>query len=349
MKLLLVDDNPSNLFMLGKLAQSSGIADVQSFRDPLQALEEVRRSQFDLVLVDYMMPGMDGLTLIREIRQLPDYADVPIVMVTTVDQREICYAALEAGATDFLTKPVDMAEAKARLRNLAMLREMQNRLRDRADWLQTEVRKATSDRLGLEEEIILRLSRAVERRDPAIGSHLIRVARTARELAEELGQTEQFCNDIYLAALMHDIGKIGLSDDLLHKTGAYTDEERKAMQAHTLIGGEILANSDSRVIRLAAEIAETHHEFWDGTGYPRGLREKTIPLSGRIVAVADVFDALISERPYKAAWSADKAAQYIAANAGRQFDPGVANAFSLRFFRILKIAEQGRSPVGRAA
>ncbi len=349
MKLLLVDDNPSNLFMLGKLAQSSGIADVQSFRDPLQALEEARRSQFDLVLVDYMMPGMDGLALIREIRKLPDYADVPVVMVTTVDQREVCYAALEAGATDFLTKPVDMAEAKARLRNLAMMREMQNKLRDRADWLQTEVRKATSERIGLEEEVILRLSRAVEHRDPEIGSHLVRVARTARELAEELGQNEQFCHDVYLAALMHDIGKIGLSDELLHKAGPYTDEDRKAMQTHTLIGGEILADSDSRVIRLAGEIAETHHEAWNGTGYPRGLKEKTIPLAGRIVAVADVFDALVSERPYKAAWTPDKAAQYIADNAGRQFDPDVAAAFARRFFRILKIKEQTRAPFGHAA
>jgi putative two-component system response regulator/two-component system response regulator RpfG len=348
MKLLLVDDNPSNLFMLGKLAQSSGIADVQSFRDPLQALDEARRTRFDLMIVDYMMPGIDGLALIAEIRRLPDYADVPIVMVTTVDQREICYAALEAGATDFLTKPVDMAEAKARLRNLAMLREMQNKLRDRADWLQTEVRKATQERAGLEEEIILRLARAVERRDPAIGSHLLRVARTARELAEELGQSEQYCQDLYVAALMHDIGKIGLSEDLLNKPGAYTDDERRRMQAHTLIGGEILDGSRSRVIRLAAEIAETHHECWDGTGYPRGLKEAATPLSGRIVAVADVFDALTSERPYKAAWSAEDAARYIADNAGRQFDPDVAKAFSLRYFRILRIGEAG-APFGTAA
>jgi putative two-component system response regulator/two-component system response regulator RpfG len=348
MKLLLVDDNPSNLFMLGKLAQSSGIADVQSFRDPLQALDEARRTRFDLMIVDYMMPGIDGLALIAEIRRLPDYADVPIVMVTTVDQREICYAALEAGATDFLTKPVDMAEAKARLRNLAMLREMQNKLRDRADWLQTEVRKATQERAGLEEEIILRLARAVERRDPAIGSHLMRVARTARELAEELGQSEQYCQDLYVAALMHDIGKIGLSDDLLDKSGAYTDDERRRMQAHTLIGGEILDGSRSRVIRLAAEIAETHHEAWDGTGYPRGLKEAAIPLSGRIVAVADVFDALTSERPYKAAWTAEDAGRYIADNAGRQFDPDVAKAFSLRYFRILRIGEAG-APFGTAA
>lgn len=349
MKLLLVDDNPSNLFMLGKLAQSSGIADVQSFRDPLQALEEARQTRFDIIIVDYMMPGMDGLTLIREVRNLPDYIDVPIVMVTTVDQREICYAALEAGATDFLTKPVDMAEAKARLRNLAMLREMQNKLRDRADWLQTEVQKATHDRLGLEEEVILRLARAVERRDPSIGSHLVRVARTARELAEELGQAEPYCQDLYIASLMHDIGKLGLSDDLLYKTGPYTADERRRMQAHTLIGGEILEGSRSRVIRLAAEIAETHHEFWNGTGYPRGLKETAIPLAGRIVSVADVFDALTSERPYKAAWSAEEAARYIADNAGLQFDPDVARAFSLRYFRILKIREQAGAPFGFAA
>lgn len=349
MKLLLVDDNPSNLFMLGKLAQSSGIADVQSFRDPLQALEEARRAQFDLVIVDYMMPGMDGLTLIREVRRLPDYIDVPIVMVTTVDQREICYAALEAGATDFLTKPVDMAEAKARLRNLAMLREMQNKLRDRADWLQTEVHKATHDRLGLEEEVILRLARAVERRDPSIGRHLVCVARTARELAEELGQGEPYCQDLYVASLMHDIGKLGLSDDLLYKTGPYTADERRRMQAHTLIGGEILDGSRSRVIRLAAEIAETHHEFWNGTGYPRGLKEAAIPLAGRIVSVADVFDALTSERSYKAAWPAEEAARYIADNAGQQFDPEVARAFSLRYFRILKIREQAETSFGFAA
>lgn len=349
MKLLLVDDNPSNLFMLGKLAQSSGIADVQSFRDPLQALDEARRTRFDLIIVDYMMPGIDGLTLIREVRSLPDYVDVPIVMVTTVDQREICYAALEAGATDFLTKPVDMAEAKARLRNLAMLREMQNKLRDRADWLQTEVQKATYDRLGLEEEIILRLARAVERRDPSIGSHLVRVARTARELAEELGQSQAYCQDLYIASLMHDIGKLGLSDDLLYKTGPYTVDERQRMQAHTLIGGEILEGSRSPVIRLAAEIAETHHEFWDGSGYPRGLKETAIPLAGRIVAVADVFDALTSERPYKAAWTAEDAARYIADKAGQQFDPEVARAFSLRYFRILKIREQAGGPLGFAA
>ncbi len=346
MKLLLVDDNPSNLFMLGKLAQSSGIADVQSFRDPLQALDEARRTRFDLIIVDYMMPGIDGLTLIREVRSLPDYVDVPIVMVTTVDQREICYAALEAGATDFLTKPVDMAEAKARLRNLAMLREMQNKLRDRADWLQTEVQKATHDRLGLEEEIILRLARAVERRDPSIGSHLVRVARTARELAEELGQSEAFCLDLYIASLMHDIGKLGLSDDLLHKTGPYTTEERRLMQAHTLIGGEILEGSRSRVIRLAAEIAETHHEFWNGTGYPRALKETAIPLAGRIVAVADVFDALTNVRPYKQAWTLEAARAFLLDNSGTHFDPACVEALLRRWSDVLEI--RGRLSDGAA-
>ncbi|WP_237152598.1 HD domain-containing phosphohydrolase [Oryzibacter oryziterrae] len=349
MKLLLIDDNPSNLFMLGKLAQNSGLSDVASFRDPLQALEEARRAQFDMIVVDYMMPGMDGLSLIKEVRALPNYADVPIVMVTTVDQREICYAALEAGATDFLTKPVDMAEAKARLRNLASLRDMHNKLRDRADWLQSEVRKATQEMAVMEEEIIMRLSRASEYRDSDTGAHILRVARISRELAEELGQTSQFCHDIYLATPMHDVGKIGVPDEILRKPGPYTAEERKLMETHTQVGGAILAGSESRLIRLAAEVAETHHERWNGGGYPRGLKETQIPLSGRIVAVADVFDALVSPRPYKNAWPFEKAAQYIADNSGTLFDPDVAQAFALRYFRIIKIVESVPDPVINAA
>ena len=345
MKLLLVDDNPSNLFMLGKLAQNSGLSDVQSFRDPLAALAEARKSQFDMIVVDYMMPGMDGLSLIREIRGMPSYADVPIVMVTTVDQREICYAALEAGATDFLTKPIDMAEAKARLRNLGNLRDMQNKMRDRAEWLQSEVSKATQEMLGFEEEIILRLSRASEYRDQTTGQHIVRVARIARDIAEELGQNKQYCREIYLAGLMHDVGKIGVPDAVLLKPGIYSMEERKVMETHTTVGAAILSGSESRLIRLASEIAETHHERWNGTGYPRGLRTTTIPLGGRIVAVADVFDALVSPRSYKDAWPTDRASQFIAESAGVLFDPDVTAAFAARFFRILKIV----APAPRAA
>jgi putative two-component system response regulator/two-component system response regulator RpfG len=348
MKLLLVDDNPSNLFMLGKLAQNSGLSDVVSFRDPLAALAEARQSQFDLVVVDYMMPGMDGLALIREIRAMPVYADVPIVMVTTVDQREICYAALEAGATDFLTKPIDMAEAKARLRNLAALRDMHNKLRDRAEWLQTEVGKATQEMLGLEEEIIMRLSRASEYRDKTTGQHLIRVAAMAREIAEELGQNKQYCRDIYLAALMHDVGKIGVPDAVLLKPGIFTPDERKVMETHATIGGAILSGSDSRLIRLAAEIAETHHERWNGTGYPRGLKGSAIPLGGRIVAVADVFDALVSPRSYKDAWPIERASQFVAESADVLFDPDVTQAFAVRYFRIVKILETSK-PMPSAA
>lgn len=340
MKLLLIDDNPSNLFMLGKLAQNVGLGDIASFRDPVAALAEVRRTQFDLIVVDYMMPGIDGLAVIGEVRSMPDYVDVPIVMVTTVDQREVCYAALEAGATDFLTKPIDMAETKARLRNLAKIRDMGNKLRDRAAWLQSEVDKATQEMLGLEQEVIVRLSRASEYRDHETGAHILRVGQIARELAEELAQPSRYCRDIYLAAMMHDVGKIGVPDHILLKPGKYTPEERAEMEKHTMVGGAILTGSDSRLIRLAAEIAETHHERWDGSGYPRNLKGTEIPLSGRIAAVADVFDALASPRPYKAAWSFADAARYVTDNAGQLFDPAVTAAFEARRFRILKLIEQ---------
>ncbi|WP_181705128.1 HD domain-containing phosphohydrolase [Chthonobacter rhizosphaerae] len=349
MKALLIDDNPTNLFMLSKLVQNAGLADVVSFKDPVAALAEAKVVQFDIVLCDYMMPGLDGLQVVKALRALPDYADVPIVMVTTVDQKQVCYDALEAGATDFLTKPVDMAEVKARVRNLASLRDMQNKMRDRAEWLSAEVRKATYEMSLLEEEIILRLSRASEYRDSDTGAHVVRMARTCREIAEELGMTNQFCRDIYLAAPMHDIGKIGVPDAILRKPGALTADERALMQTHTAVGASILAGSDSRLIRLAAEIAETHHERWNGSGYPRGLAGTMIPISGRIAAAADVFDALVSPRPYKDAWPVQKAVDYLVENAGTQFDPKVVAAFQARLHRILRILEEQPDAGGLAA
>lgn len=344
MKALLIDDNPSNLYMLGKLIQNAGIGDVTQFKDARDALEATGNTQFDLIVVDYMMPTMDGLEFVRAIRQNGEYDDVPVVMVTTVDQREVCYAALEAGATDFLTKPIDMAEVKARLRNLVKLRDLQNRTRDRASWLGEEVRKATSEMASLEEEIILRLSRAAEYRDNDTGAHVLRVARASREIAEELGMNTQFCRDVYLAAPMHDVGKIAVPDAILRKPGLLTPEERREMETHSEVGANILAGSESRLIRLAAEIAATHHERWDGSGYPRGLSGTNIPISGRIVAVADVFDALISERPYKSAWPLEKAADFIVQNAGTMFDPAVVRAFQNRKPRIIRIVEDTPEP-----
>lgn len=349
MKALLVDDNPSNLFMLGKLIQNAGIGDVSAHKDPKEALATAGQMQFDLVIVDYMMPGMDGLEFIRALRRNPDYDDVPVVMVTTVDQREVCYGALEAGATDFLTKPIDMAEVKARLRNLVKLRDLQNRTRDRASWLGEEVRKATAELASLEEEIILRLSRASEYRDSDTGAHVLRVARSSRELAEELGLNAQFCRDIYLAAPMHDVGKIAVPDSILRKPGPLTPDERREMETHAAVGAAILAGSESRLIRLAAEIAESHHERWNGSGYPHGLAGAAIPISGRIVAVADVFDALITLRPYKPAWSIDRAAAFIVENAGVLFDPAVVKAFQARYRRFVRIVEDTPDTSIRAA
>ncbi|MBH0239848.1 HD-GYP domain-containing protein [Methylobrevis albus] len=337
MKALAVDDNATNAFMLGKLVAAAGIESVATSTDPRLALDQLAADQHDLLICDYMMPGLDGLELIRAVRAMPGYEDVPIIMVTTADERAVCYEALEVGATDFLTKPIDFIEARTRIRNLAKLRRAQNALRDRAAWLADEVTKATAEMAQLEEEIILRLSRAAEYRDTDTGEHVLRMARICREIVMELGYPADFCRDLYLAAPMHDVGKIAVPDAILRKVGTLTPEERALMQTHTTIGADILAHSDSRLIRLAHELALTHHERWDGGGYPSGLVGEEIPISGRIAAVADVFDALVSPRPYKAAWSIATAAAFIHDHAGTQFDPRIVAAFEARLPAIAAI------------
>lgn len=344
MRVLLVDDVATNLMLLHQVVRKIGGCSAFSFTDPLKALEEVRRADVDLILVDYRMPGMNGIEFIREARRVPGVEDVPIVMVTTSDEREVRMAALDCGATEFLTKPIDIAEVQSRIRNMLKLREAQNKLRDKATWLESEVRKATTALASREEEIILRLSRAAEHRDSETGNHILRMARYCRLIAEALGLDARTCEEVYLAAPMHDIGKIAVNDSILLKPDALTQAERSSMQKHTIQGYEILADSDSELIRMAAEIAHCHHERWDGTGYPRGLRGTQIPLLARIAAVADVFDALTSERPYKPAWTPEEARAYISANSGQHFDPDCVRAFLDRWDEVLAIYRMRATP-----
>jgi response regulator RpfG family c-di-GMP phosphodiesterase len=336
MRVLIVDDSATNLVLLAKLVRSIGCTPL-TYSDPTRALQEGPDLRIDLAIVDYKMPKLDGIELIAKLRALPSFGDLPIVMVTTSDQSQVRYSALEAGATDFLKKPIDAVEVKSRLRNLMKLREAQNKLRDRASWLAGEVRKATHTLAAREQEIIFRLSRATEYRDTDTGSHIVRMARYCRLIAEGMGLDEEVCRTLYLAAPMHDVGKIAVSDAILFKPGELSQEERAAIEQHTIYGNMILAGSDSELIKAAAEIAISHHERWDGTGYPRGLRGTEIPLLGRIAAVADVFDALTTERPYKRAWSADEARARLQDGAGKQFDPECVSAFLARWDDVLAI------------
>lgn len=337
MNIVIVDDNAVNLMLMAALARSgTGIEPVR-FDDPVAGLAWCREHGADLIVVDYMMPGMDGHQFIEQVRATPRLLDVPVVMVTAAGQSAVRRKALELGATDFLTKPVDSTEIKLRLRNLLQLRQAQNLLSDRAAHLAEEVRVATAAILLRERDLIMRLSRAAEFRDPETGGHIHRMAHYAATIARHLGEPEAYADALLTAAPMHDVGKLGTPDHILLKKDRLSDLETVEMHRHAEIGGRILADTDSPLLRLACEIAETHHEKWDGSGYPRGLKGDQIPLGGRIVAVADVFDALNSTRPYKKAWSMDESRAYIEQHSGRHFDPRCVQAFVAGWDDVLAI------------
>jgi putative two-component system response regulator len=341
MRVLVVDDSATNVLLLSQMIRSISGTPL-SYTDPVRALEEAPGLEIDLALVDYEMPRLNGVGLINGLRAKPGLHDIPIVMVTACEQTAVRYAALDAGATDFLRKPVDPVEVKSRLKNLLKLREAQNQLRERCSGLADEVQATTRELLDREEEIIYRLSRAAEYRDTDTGAHIARMAQYCRLIAEALGLDRQECRTIYLAAPMHDIGKIAVADSILLKPGRLTAEERAVMEHHTVHGHKILADSKSPLIRQAAEIAVSHHERWDGSGYPNGLRGTEIPLFGRIAAVADVFDALTSERPYKTAWPPEEAKAHIVEASGTHFEPACVEAFCRRWDDVMRICASAK-------
>jgi len=336
MRVMIVDDSMANLMLVAKIVRGLGHEPVM-FTDPLKAFADALRTPSDLVVSDFTMPGMNGLELVDRLRSAYGYEDVPMVMISGSDDSAIRYQALDMGVTDFLRKPIDVAEVKARLRNLLKLREAQASLRNRAEWLDREVSRATAALSAREEEVILRLSRAAEYRDRDTGAHIVRMANYCRIVGGAMGLDEGQCQTLFLAAPMHDIGKIAVSDAILLKPGKLTPEERSVMEMHTLHGFQILSGSDSDLIRQAAEIAVSHHERWDGTGYPARVKGEAIPLYGRVAAVADVFDALTNARPYKHAWQPDEALAYMKACSGTHFDPACIQAFSDRFDDVLAV------------
>ena len=271
---------------------------------------------------------------------MPDKADTPLLMVTAAGDREIKHRALSLGINDFLNKPFDQVELQARARNMLALRSSQKKLANRALLLADEVAKATSEITAREHETLLCLGRAAEHRDPETHEHIIRMSNYSRLIAVRLGLAYEECELLLRAAPLHDIGKIGTPDHILLKPGKLTPEEFEIMKQHTVIGERILANSSSPILRAGAEIAFSHHEKFDGSGYPRGLKGHDIPLYGRIVAVADVFDALTSARPYKKAWDLDRACDLLRSSSGNHFDPMCIEAFFDVWGEVLTVKER---------
>ena len=326
-QVLIVDDTEINLILFAALVKKLGDCESHSFSDSRAGLAWVQQYVPDLVIVDYMMPEMDGLEFIRLLREIPGREAIPVLMITANDQKQIRYRALDIGANDFLTKPVDKVEFLARAKNMLTLNDARKKLADQAAWLAEEVRKATHEVVERERETVIRLSRAAEFRDPETGAHILRMAHFSQIIARGMGLSE---SDQYLlleAAPMHDIGKVGIADKILLKPGRLEPEEFEIMKRHATIGYELLQGSSSRVLQAGAEIARGHHEKFDGSGYPQGLKGEDIPIFSRIVAVADVFDALTSERPYKKAWDVEAAVDFLKAGSGSHFDPECVTAF----------------------
>jgi putative two-component system response regulator len=345
---LIVDDSQPNLLIYKGIVRNLGGSTAVCFSVSADALVWCEQNVPDVVIVDYNMPKPNGLEFIRTFRSMRGKSEVPILMITAETDKHLRYKALESGASDFLTKPVDVIEFSARARNMLELRRSRKELEDRAGWLASEVDKATAQIVTRERETIWRLARVAEFRDTGTGMHVVRMAQYCQAIGGAVGMTADERELLLLSAPMHDIGKIAIPDAILLKPGKLTEEEFAMMKQHTVIGYEILKNSTSRLLRLAADIAITHHERFDGSGYPAGLRGEDIPLHGRICALSDVFDALTSARPYKEAWPVEAALAEIERGAGAQFDPRIVQAFKSVVPEVLRLKREYSDEVLRS-
>ena len=338
---LILDDQSTGLKLLTQilLNMDKSLA-VHAFTNPFKALKAAEFRKPALVISDYRMPAMDGLDFVRRFRQISGCDDIPLIIVTICEDVDIRYKVLDAGATDFLTRPLDHYECKVRCQNLLKLSRQQNQIKSRKALLEEKVNQATEEIRQREYETLMRLAKAGEYRDEETGMHVVRMAKISYLIAQGLGLSAEECHDVEIAAPMHDIGKIGISDKILLKNGRLDEGEMELMRQHTIIGHEILKDSPSRYLQMGAEIALAHHERWDGTGYPHQLRGEEIPLIARIVAVADVFDALCSKRPYKEAWNVKKAIDYVRSQSGKHFDPGCVDAFINDIDNIVAIGQK---------
>lgn len=315
-RLLLVDDEPTNLQVLRHVLQ----ADYRLLfaTDGARALQVAREQLPQLILLDIMMPGMDGYAVCRALKADPATAGIPVIFITALDDSQDETAGFDVGGVDYLTKPVSPPVVRARVRTHLSLVRME------------ELRET---RL----QIVQRLGRAAEYKDNETGLHVIRMSHFAQLLALAAGCSPAWAEDLLNAAPMHDVGKIGIPDAVLRKPGPLDADEWATMRRHPEIGAEIIGEHPSGVLQLAREIALAHHEKWDGSGYPRGLAGEAIPLSARIVAIADVFDALTTRRPYKEPWPVQEAMNHIAAQAGKHFDPALVALFAPLLPQLLEV------------
>jgi putative two-component system response regulator len=358
-RIMIVDDEPINVKVVQKHLQGRGYTNFITTTNATLAMEKLKSEHADIILLDIMMPEVSGIEILQQIRSDTQLAHIPAIILTAVGDARIKQKALELGATDFLTKPVDPSELVLRVGNALVAKAHYDYLANYSVQLERQVRARTAELRASRRSLVQTLARAAEYRDNETGHHVSRVGRYVGIIARELGMSEEIAELLEEAALLHDVGKIGIPDAILLKSGSLTEEQRAAMKQHCSFGRRIIfqsndnlwerrgvrspleliepGNATAWLIPVAATIAQTHHEYWDGSGYPLGLRGEQIPLEGRITAVADVFDALNSRRPYKDAFPFEQCAEFMRRERGTHFDPDVLDAFFQRKNDVLQV------------
>ncbi|WP_321370179.1 HD domain-containing phosphohydrolase [uncultured Desulfuromusa sp.] len=339
-KILIVDDNPSNVALLEAVLEEEEYTNIFSTTDPFQVLPLYRDHQFDLILLDIRMPGISGIQVLQKLKEVTRDEFVPVIVLTAQTDQETRQQALAAGAKDFITKPFEDWEILLRIENTLQTRLFYTRQVVRADLLESEVLKRTKEILATQFEIVQRLGVAGELRDNETGAHVSRMSHICSLLAFKRGLGKDYAKQLLYASTMHDVGKIGIPDSILLKPGKLSPEEWQVMKQHPQIGAKIIGDNDSKLITLARETALYHHEKWDGSGYPYQISGEKIPVAARIAAISDVFDALTSERPYKKAWTVERAVGVLQEESGKHFEPVMVDLFIENLPEIVEIKER---------
>lgn len=343
-RILIVDDNQTNVTLLEKMLDTAGYTSVLGITDPRETTGLYESFQPDIVILDINMPYLNGYQVMKKLKEIVRNDYIPILVLTAQQDKETLLHALQSGAKDFLSKPFDQTEALVRIRNMLEVRLLHDRVRMQNAILDQKVENRTRELQETRLEIIRRLSLAAEYRDNDTGYHIIRMSKMCQVIGKAIGLPEKESELLLQASPMHDIGKIGIPDNILLKRGKLDPDEWEIMKTHTIIGAKMLGNPSSPLMSMAKEIALSHHEKWDGSGYPNGLKREECPMSARITALADVFDALTSDRPYKKAWSCDDAAAKIRSGKSTHFDPKLVDVFDEILNNLISIKEQYREP-----
>lgn len=346
-KVLIVDDEASNVRLLTQILRTAGYQNIASTTNPMDALKLFIEYRPDIVLLDLKMPRIDGFQILEQIKEYEETDIVPVLVLTAHGDRDYLIKALEMGAVDFLSKPYDRMEVLARIKNIVSLRLLLKKEKRLAESLNEKVRDRTEELRDIQLEIVRRLGRATEYKDEETGLHVVRMSWYSTRLYEAYGASEEEAQIMLNASPMHDIGKIGVPDKILLKPGKLDEDEWKIMKTHTTIGAKLLSGSRFTLLQAAEEIAISHHEKWDGSGYPNGLKGEEIPIMGRICCLCDVFDAMTSKRPYKEAKPLKEGVAEIKRQRGSHFDPDLVGLFLDIVPTIYEIHGMFKEPGGK--